>query len=66
MNEMICNRSDGRYKTSDECHDKKTAECKHAGIGLMFIWEDDWMNDRNSMKRVVIDSIQHAIDIHDA
>lgn len=64
--EMICNRSDGRYKTADECHDKKTAECKHAGIGLMFIWEDDWMNDRNSMKRVVIDSIQHAMDIHDA
>lgn len=66
MNEMIYNRSDGRYKTADEYHDKKTAECKHAGIGLMFIWEDDWMNDRNSMKRIVIDSIQHAMDIHDA
>lgn len=63
---MIYNRSDGRYKTADEYHDKKAAECKHAGIGLMFIWEDDWMNDRNSMKRIVIDSIQHTMDIHDA
>lgn len=50
----------------NQYHDKKTAECKHAGIGLMFIWDDDWMNARNSMKRIVIDSIQHVMDIHDA
>lgn len=41
-------------------------ECEHTGIALIFIWEDDWMNDRNSMKRVAIGSIQHAMDIHDA
>ncbi len=50
----------------NQYHDRKTAECKHTGIGLMFIWDDDLMNDRNSMKRVVIDSIQHAMDIHDS
>ena len=54
------------YYFMNQYHDRKTAECKHAGIGLMFIWDDDWMNDRNSMKHVVIDSIQHAMDIHDA
>lgn len=49
----------------NQYHDKM-AECEHAGITLIFIREDDWMNNRSSMKRVAIGSIQHVMDIHDA
>lgn len=53
------------YYFMNQSHNKME-ECEHTGIALIFIWEDDWMNDRNSMKHVAIGSIQHVMDIHDA
>ena len=64
--EMIKARSRGKFKTADEYHDKKMEECEHAGIILVFIWEQDWLNDRNTMEHAIINAIQRAIDIHDS